>query len=84
MTQPRMCKCITSYKELKNETIYDTFTLECSGKQYKSNLVFEKTGVNGQLKGTWNQPEFPILRFNIHKYIVGFDLMTPLLIFQLL
>jgi hypothetical protein len=76
MTQPRICKCIRSYKELRNETIYDTFTLECSGKQFQSNLVFEKTSVTGQLTGTWNQPELPILKFLLLITIVDFDLMT--------
>jgi hypothetical protein len=36
MTQPRLCKCITSQKVYSAGRINDTFTIECGGRPFKS------------------------------------------------
>ena len=56
ITQPRLCKCSTSNKTVRTDlsTIYDTFTIECFGQAYPSDLSFELTGKPGIMAGTWN------------------------------
>jgi hypothetical protein len=65
MTQPRFCKCITSRKQWVEEThqIKDAFTIECAGKPYHSELVFNQTSSSdkGDFIGVWNQQGIPIL-----------------------
>ena len=62
ITQPRFCKCTTSNKTVRTEInmIYDTFTLECFGQPYSSDLSFELTDTPGVPVGTWNG--IPLLR----------------------
>ena len=64
-TQPRMCKCITSRKQYNSATrqIFDAFTIECAGKPYHSDLVFNETdsAADGEFVGVWNQQGVPIL-----------------------
>ena len=58
MTQPRVCKCTTSNKTVRTDLqiIHDTFTLECFGQPYPSNLSFDLTTdtTPGVTVGTWN------------------------------
>lgn len=75
ITQPRICKCITSTKEYKPQVnqVQDLFQIECGGKPYKSNLVFNTTSVSssstssesliqkGVFVGVWNQEGIPWL-----------------------
>ena len=58
ITQPRVCKCTTSNKTVRTDLqiIHDTFTLECFGQPYPSNLSFDLTTdtTPGVTIGTWN------------------------------
>ena len=62
ITQPRFCKCTTSNKTVRTDinTIYDTFTLECFGQPYPSDLSFDLTDTPGVNVATWNG--IPLLR----------------------
>jgi hypothetical protein len=63
LTQPRICNCITADKKFSPSTnqVLDSFTIECAGAPWHSNLVFNSTGQNGVFVGIWNQPGIPIL-----------------------
>ena len=56
IAQPRFCKCTTSNKTVRTDLniIYDTFTLECFGQPYPSDLSFDLTDTPGVNVGTWN------------------------------
>jgi hypothetical protein len=56
ITQPRFCKCTTSNKTVRTDInmIYDTFTPECFGQPYPSDLSFVLTNTPGVVVGTWN------------------------------
>ena len=72
MTQPRICKCITSTKTFDRDImkINDTFMIECGGRPFQSgdlvklipDLVFNITDVkDASFVGIWNQAGLHIL-----------------------
>jgi hypothetical protein len=63
LTQPRICSCITADKRYNKETdqVLDSFTIQCAGSPFHSDLVFNSTGTPGVFIGIWNQAGVPIL-----------------------
>ena len=58
VTQPRMCKCITSNKTIvSNDTLQDDFYIQCSGEVHYANLSFHLNvdrNKRGYMIGRWN------------------------------
>ena len=58
VTQPRICKCITSTKSLSKpnkDLLIDDFGIQCSGHVYHSDLSFDLvSGKRGYMIGKWN------------------------------
>jgi hypothetical protein len=57
VTQPRVCKCITSNKTIISEdTLQDDFNIQCAEKVYNADLSFDLNVDNrrGYMIGRWN------------------------------
>jgi hypothetical protein len=58
VTEPRICKCVTSNKTMTSEnTLQDDFSIQCSGKVFYSDLSFDlnvDSNRRGYMIGRWN------------------------------
>ena len=79
VTQPRICKCITSNKTMiSKERLQDDFYIQCNGKIFYSNLSFDldvESNRRGYMIGHWNDFE-PMKNVSFPNYIVDVGLDT--------